>query len=109
MVGNGRKPESIRGDGPGRPGGQDGVGRAPTPQKLRQNDGKSVAQSVCTLRFPCAEERHMKVRHVRLGIVLAGFTLVATPLFAQSPKEGGSPAGGGDRSTGGGGPANGGG
>ncbi len=50
----------------------------------------------------------MKVRNLKLGIVLAGFALAATPALAQSPKEGGG-GGGSDRSTGGGGPANGGG
>jgi hypothetical protein len=51
----------------------------------------------------------MTVRNLRLGIVLAGCTLAATTVFAQSPKEGGSGGGGGassERSTGGGGPAN---
>jgi len=37
----------------------------------------------------------MKVRNFTLGIVLAGATLVAGPALAQSPKEGGSAAGGG--------------
>jgi hypothetical protein len=46
----------------------------------------------------------MKVRILKLGIVLVGFTLAAAPALAQGPKEGGGPAGGGasDRSGGGG-------
>ena len=48
----------------------------------------------------------MKVRQLKLGIVLAGFTLAAAPAFAQSPKEGGgAPGGGASERSGGGGAA----
>lgn len=48
----------------------------------------------------------MKLRNVHLGVVLAVFTLAASPALAQGPKEGGSPSGGGGERAGGGGAGN---
>ena len=37
----------------------------------------------------------MKVRNFKLGLVVAGLTLVSLPALAQDPKTGGGAAGGG--------------
>ena len=51
----------------------------------------------------------MKPFNLKLGILVAGFTLAAAPAFAQKPESGGSPAAGAvDRSSGGGAPSSGG-
>jgi PEGA domain len=51
----------------------------------------------------------MKPFNLKLGILVASFTLAAAPVFAQKPESGGSPAAGAvDRSSGGGAPSSGG-